>query len=157
MNLEGWLKVLSMVGAVIVFAVGVWEFQSSQRSQVETRRVEATKPFLEKQLALYAEAARAAAMRALTPPQSLLDRSVGKRDLRREGEDMFWRLYYGELALVEDRTVARAMVAFGDALKENAPDEILRSLSLDLAHACRDSLASSWNVYEWQAVPGKGK
>lgn len=62
----------------------------------------------------------------------------------------FWSLYWGELALVEDKSVEAAMVQFGRAL--NLPDAgtVLQQHSLALAHACRDSLAESWGVKKWR-------
>ena len=62
----------------------------------------------------------------------------------------FWELYWGELALVEDRRVEGAMKAFGDALIAGASADALQRLSLSLAHACRESLAESWGVEQWQ-------
>jgi hypothetical protein len=57
----------------------------------------------------------------------------------------FWQLYWGELAIVEDKEVERAMVAYGRELNRwtedgSDPPPELRRLSLDLAHACRASL-----------------
>jgi hypothetical protein len=53
------------------------------------------------------------------------------------------------LALVERGPVESAMVAFRRGLEGNAAPEELRQLSLDLAHACREELAKSWNVSHW--------
>jgi hypothetical protein len=52
----------------------------------------------------------------------------------------------GALALVEDSTVARAMIQFGNALKTNANQAELKIYALELMHACRDSIAESWKV-----------
>lgn len=60
--------------------------------------------------------------------------------------DVFWLLYWGPLALVEDSTVTRAMIQFGDALKTNVSQAELKIYALELAHACRDSIAESWKV-----------
>lgn len=46
--LDGWIKVLSVVGAAVAFAWGIVQFIAAQYSQLETRRIEATKPFLER-------------------------------------------------------------------------------------------------------------
>jgi hypothetical protein len=63
----------------------------------------------------------------------------------------FWALYWGELALVEDREVNDAMERFGEALKkDNTTLEELQELSLALAHACRGSMANSWGVAQWR-------
>ncbi|MEN6374469.1 MAG: hypothetical protein ABFD75_06760, partial [Smithella sp.] len=60
-NIDQWVKALSLLGAVVAFAWGVIQFVASQHAQEETRRIEATKPFLERQLKLYTEATQAAA------------------------------------------------------------------------------------------------
>jgi hypothetical protein len=63
----------------------------------------------------------------------------------RKARARFWELYWGELAVVEDKDVEHAMVRYGDALDRwtepgsDPPPELTR-LSLELAHACRDSL-----------------
>jgi hypothetical protein len=94
-------------------------------------------------LQLYTTASTAAATLATSDDQT--ERTAA---LKR-----FWSLYWGELALVEDRRVEQAMVKFGEGLKRNADREELQQLSLALAHACRDSLGASWGVKEWQTQP----
>ena len=135
-----------------------------------TRTVEATKPFLERQLQLYTDATRAAAAIATTEDEHELGSAV----------ERFMQLYSGELALVENEEVAKAMKDFrrgmrgilatatisGEAdLAVSAPRELvhreapikqepyaregMQMLSLNLAHACRKSLAKSWHVDAW--------
>jgi hypothetical protein len=60
-SLDSWIKLLTFLGAVVTFAWGVYQFFLTQRLQSETRRIEATKPFLDRQLKLYTEATQAAA------------------------------------------------------------------------------------------------
>jgi hypothetical protein len=118
MNFANTLKVLTVLGAIVSFVWGVyqWREKSSQELEarkqesqrlVETRRIEATKPFLERQLTLYAEATKIASQVA-TQGNS----ESGKKALAR-----FWELYWGELALVENRSVEAAMKRMGDALR----------------------------------------
>ena len=57
-----------------------------------TTRIEATWPFLERQLALYTEATRAAATLAATEDGPEQDAA----------EKRFWALYWDELALFEN-------------------------------------------------------
>jgi hypothetical protein len=146
-SLDAWVKALSLLGAAIAFAWGVIQFVAGQHSQAETRRIEATKPFLERQLKLYTEATQAAATLATSKSPQEVD-AASKR---------FWNLYWGELALVEDRRVEAAMVQFGRALETGSASPQLQQASLALAHACRDSLAESWGVSHWRnphaAVP----
>ena len=111
------------------------------------RKVELQRPFLDKQLALYFEAAQVVgALIAMTPA----DPEWAPREKR------FWALYWSELAMVEDPGVEGAMKKFGDNLvafknahEDNKPtEEALRRLSLsslDVAHAIRDSIARRWS------------
>ena len=59
-------------------------------------------------------------------------------------------MYWGELALVEDKQVEAAMVNFGKAFEVSGAGKGLQQYSLAIAHACRDSLAESWGVKQWR-------
>lgn len=139
-NLESWAKVLTLIGGVVAFSWGVYQFMINQRSQSETRRIEATRPFLDRQLKLYTDATQAAA----TIATSTSDNEITAARTR------FWSLYWGELALVEDNRVEAAMVEFGRALEGGSKGKEIAHLSLRLARACRDSLAESWGVKQWR-------
>jgi hypothetical protein len=147
---DDWLKILTVLGGITSFLWGVhqWREKSSQELEartlesarlVETRRIEATKPFLDRQLALYAEATKVAAQVA-----TQRDSDAGKAALAR-----FWELYWGELALVENRSVEAAMKRMGDALRRKASTEDIEQASLAVAHACRESLDKSWGIRAW--------
>jgi hypothetical protein len=139
-GLESWTIILTLVGGVIAFSWGVYQFISNQRSQAETRRIEATRPFLDRQLKLYTDATQAAATIATSSSQEEVVAARAR----------FWSLYWGELALVEDKRVEAAMVQLGRALEGGATGKDIAPLSLRLAHACRDSLAESWGVKQWR-------
>jgi DNA-binding winged helix-turn-helix (wHTH) protein len=60
---------------------------------------------------------------------------------RSSAERIFWILYCGPVVLVADeRFVTPAVKAFASAINIRAPNEILRSLCLELAASCRTSL-----------------
>ncbi|MBY0401414.1 hypothetical protein K2X89_14035 [Myxococcota bacterium] len=139
-NFDDRIKGLSALGGAIAFCWGVFQFTAGQQAQSETRRIEATRPFLERQLKLYTEATQAAATLSTSKDSNELDAS----------RKTFWLLYWGELALVEDKKVEAAMVQFGDALRKGSTEDLLQEHALTLAHACRDSLAESWGVKEWR-------
>jgi len=145
-TLETMLKILPVVGACVTFAWGVWVWKDNADDErgaaaaesaryAESRRIEATRPFLEMQLKLYTETALVTSRIATSGDQGTIGR--------------FWELYTGELALVENREVAQAMIAFGNALKRNKQAE-LRGLALTLTHRMRESLAKSWGTDAWQ-------
>jgi hypothetical protein len=139
-NLDSWVKALSLLGAAIAFIWGVVQFMAGQHTQAETRRIEATKPFLERQLKLYTDATQAAA--TLATSKDAQEIAAAKK--------RFWALYWGELALVEDARVEAAMVQLGRALDTGSQGQHVQAASLALAHACRDSLADSWGVAQWR-------
>ena len=148
-------KLIKVVGAIVAlgtFLWAIWTYGDTRRSEIEqqeqadkrtaeTRRVEATKPFLERQLKLYTEATQAAAKIATSHDESVIDEAVKR----------FWQLCWGELALVENKAVEGAMKQFGDGLRAELPRHEMEQLSLVLAHACRDSLAVSWGVKAWES------
>jgi hypothetical protein len=107
------------------------------RERAQSAEVEARKPFSSRQLGLYFDVVECVSRLALTSRSAPEFNSLC---------DTFWHLYWGSLALVEDQKVATAMVGFGEALKGGSEEAELQPRALELAHACRDSLAESWKV-----------
>lgn len=112
--------------------------ESQRNREIEAALREARKPFLERQQALYFEAASAASK------LSTLDEGAEKEAARKR----FYQLYWGELSVVEDELVEDAMVRFKNTLEEyqlgqTSKFEVQQS-SLMLAHSCRESLARGW-------------
>jgi hypothetical protein len=138
-------KTLKWVGAVVTLgglALGVANYLATVRRDVETRNLEARKQYLTRQLELYTEATRAAAKLATLKQDSSEFAAVKHR---------FWELYWGELSMVENREVESAMKLMGDCLNGDCRGcADLRMCSLNLAHACRRSLAESWGVQDWR-------
>jgi hypothetical protein len=134
-----WVTILATAGTLC------WSVVSALQSHA----IDARRPFLDFQLKLYQEATKMA---------SVLATSDDTKELQ-AAEARFWQLYWGELGLVEnggikseDGGVEGAMVRFGEELKKRGKDRnLLTHLALGLAHTCRNSLAQSWNVLDWQA------
>ena len=151
---EEFSKAATPLVAVGAFLWGIWTYQDTARRELaqqatadrqfgETRRIEATKPYLERQLQLYTEAVEVTAGLAVASPKERLTL-----------EPRFWKLYWGKLALVEDEDVAGAMVRMGEILLDpEATQEQISQAALDIAHACRNDIAEAWNVDLWRA-PG---
>lgn len=99
------MKALAIVGAAIW---ALWTYTQNSIEQREAVRRELRKPYDEKQLAIYLEAARVVAHLASMPNAS--DKEAT--------EKRFWELYWGELAFVEsqisvtDNSVESLMVTF---------------------------------------------
>lgn len=112
------------------------------------------RPFLEKQLAFYFEAAKATAKLATLPPERTASEDWAWAQKR------FWELYWGELGVVESTDVAAAMVHFGELLRSledcvktakddsskncTAQQKALEGPSLQLAHNVRTSIQKGW-------------
>ena len=151
-SLKNWATVVPLVIAALGFVWGVYQYFQGQKVRAEQvkldqdreavqRRIEARRPFLEKQLALYTEATHAAATIATSTDATAIATA----------QTRFRELYWGELALVEDSPVEQAMMAFGSGLDRGAGQSELQQLSLKLAVACRDSLAVSWDTPVWRS------
>jgi hypothetical protein len=160
-------------GIAVVFAglwtAGTWFYiqwqQSTAAAAAEiSRREQATqiairesqKPFLERQLAFYFEAAKVTAKLAtLTLGKSATNQDQPVHEDWAWARGRFWELYWGELAAVESPEVARAMVHFGNGLSElekcvNKGDSCIESQnslqapSIQLAHEIRESIEKGW-------------
>jgi hypothetical protein len=102
--IQAWLPVLTVVVGALW---GLYTFIDHQKEvareadrqqsqQAATRLLEAQKPFLEKQLALYFEAAQVVGKLVTLKPG---DTEWGNN------ENRFWQLYWSELSMVEDGTL----------------------------------------------------
>ena len=129
--------------AIATLLWGIYTYGETVKRTAETRRIEASKPFLDKQLALYSEATLNAAILATSSDAA----SLAKAKLR------FQELYWGELAMVERGNVEGSMIAFKNALDAGKPQTELTKLALKLAYACRDELVVSWGTDAWLRVP----
>jgi hypothetical protein len=139
---ERLTKIITVLGAVVAFAWGLYQY-------VDARKMEFRKGFWEKQFTLYSRASKAAAEIAIAPDLE----SVKKE--RAE----FWTLYWGELSIVESKGVHDAMVEFGKGLSElEANPErpgSLKQKSYFLARACRESLKTTWEPVPLDDIPVK--
>ncbi len=139
-RIEQALKVFGVLVAAAGFLWGIYQYFDKRDREIENTRVEAARPFLERQLKLYTEASQVAAVLATSED----------RAQRNKAEKRFFELYWGELALVENPGVETAMVRFKDGLVSGASPDQLQQLSLKLAGALRASLADSWGVDLWR-------
>jgi hypothetical protein len=137
MSLEGWklaLGIIPLLAAVLTGYCGVQQYRETREEQFRQR-------FWEEQLRIYA--------RALDATSTIA--SAASLEEANEARQQFWRLYWGEMSLLESKSVERAMIAFGDLLRmceaagrcDQAQD--LRAVSYHLAHCARESLIETWN------------
>jgi len=175
-----WRRLITYAPAVVVVAGGVWtvvtwwvaqsdEAHKNQRAREDALRVstrESQKPFLEKQLQFYFEAARVTAKLATLSPSH--EATTAAPENWEWARRRFWELYWGELGVVESPDVAGAMVRFGHRLNEVAvcferkeancqvKQATLEGLSLDLAREIRKSIELGWG-YSLPNIGGKSQ
>ena len=164
---KGWLPVLSVVAGALWGLYTYLDHQKTARAETEaarqqqaaagraqaerdsrTRLIEAQKPFLDRQLALYFQTAQTVG-RLVTEAWPSDD---WENDRRR-----FWQLYWSELTMVEHSGVAAAMSNFGrqlavvdasiQAKKPVDPADLrqLEQLALGVAGALRKGVENSWS------------
>jgi len=144
-SFEDMMQLVFAVGATIAFVWGAYVWRQDRKVQIENKRIEATKPFLAAQLELYLQITRVCS--SLVTHFDENDPSLFKRH---PDYHKFWQLYWGELALVENKDVESVMCLFGETLNsEHISKQQLEILSLRIAHACRYSLDRSWNIKAW--------
>ena len=184
LDFDQWFKVAGGLGAICTFLYTYYTWRDKSKNEFEatraqgqheadTRRIEATKPFLDLQLQHYIE---------ITKIVSCLATSEDDREME-SALKAFWQLYYGELALVEGPKVEAAMVKIGEELRRitakvigpangalagdqqgsgspagapPAADVVdrrnLQLLALNLTAAIRGSLDDSWGVEAWSGA-----
>lgn len=133
--MEKWSLVVPWLLSLGTALVGIWQFRAGQ-SQANKR------PFLEQQLAISIEATDTVARLATETDPEEWDKA----------RQAFWRLYWGRLALVEDRGVEARMVRFGRKIAtgpvaaDRLPMTELQDPAIDLAYAARQLILRSWNI-----------
>jgi hypothetical protein len=150
--LFGGLTAISLVAGGIYTIVQYFDAKQKDRDVRETDRatlqlqidamtLSARQAFNTRHIELCSRASEDAGVLATsTDPSRLL-----------KAKEDFWSLYWGTLGIVENREVEAAMVGLGNCLtaldqkdKTCAPE--LRSLSLNLAHACRAEVEKNFQV-----------
>ena len=132
---------LAISGAIIA----VLRYLDDKVHSTEIARREARKDFSVKQQEVY--------FKLIDATSTIANETKGTAD-RSAAEDRFWRLYWGEIVMVEDDAVAAEVDSFSDALWDE-PDNSVRMLngSMNLARACRESLGETWKVVQ-ATIPG---
>lgn len=129
--LDDWTKVAGLGAGLVGGGFALWKY-------LQTARIEGRKPFLSKQLEFYVEVCGVVSELCTTKDLAV----------RAKAEGRFWQLYYGQLAVFETPEVEQSMISIGNLLRrsDNLKWHGLKKESVRLAHACRDSIASSWSI-----------
>ena len=136
--------VATLVGSAIAFfADRDLQLEVAYR-QAKVNERESKRIYLEKQAEIYFEIVPLVSKLAIAESAELIE----KGDERR-----FWQIFWGELGMVEDTDVARAMDLFGVSLNafqgriDNGQCAKKRkAISITLSHCVRKSLGDSWDV-----------
>lgn len=131
-----WTTIVPWVISLVTIAFGWYQFVNNQ---AQSNR----EPFLKKQLELGFEVSDSVAVLA----------SSTDPDRWESARSDFWRLYWGQLSIVEDKAVEGAMIDLGRAIprkpvsKLTLPMTALQDPSYRLAHAIRELSMRNWDVY----------
>lgn len=106
----------------------------------DQRRVESIRPFAELRQQLYLDAVRAASV--LSNPY------LHTSDELAAARKRFWELYWGELSLVENIPIEKAMERLGDIFDSQLQCTPAQLATYELAHLFRDSLERTWGITE---------
>jgi hypothetical protein len=134
------IQSITLLLAVAGVVIGVWQYRETNSEQYKKEIWSAQKELFE--LAITAAT-------TIANGESLEAVSGARGD--------FWRLYWGNLAMLESRNVESAMVKFGNKLRECEKSKDpgcfpvpggysteLQHLALNLAHCARDTLRTTW-------------
>ena len=141
------VQVVSVVAGVVISVLSFNQARSREAAasglELEKRRIEASKPFLELRQKFYLEIIVAASVLASSDVHTEEERSKAKK--------RFLELYWGELSIVEDPRVETAMINMAwslDLISRDGQDPNEKpspqNASYQLSHAIRDSLFNSW-------------
>jgi hypothetical protein len=122
---ELWFKAASVAGVLIAALI-------SYNQYLDTARRELRRPFLEKRLQV--------CMDVSTQAATIVTESQPARE--QAARQALERLYWGQLAIFDDKAVGDAVDAFRKAMHDGkTPDA---RLAERIAHACRNLMQASW-------------
>ena len=143
-NVSVITAVATLVGSAIAFFIQRGDDIDQRVLQAKVNERESKRVFLDKQAELYFEA---------VPLVSKLANVKSPEQIEEKDERRFWHIFWGELGMVEDSDVARAMDLFGSSLQafqDQTGNAVCarqrRAISLVLSHCVRKSLGDNWGV-----------
>jgi hypothetical protein len=134
-SLERFITTITIIAGVII---SVNNLKITTVKNSESRKIEASAPFLKLRQELYLEALKNASI--------LATKDLHTEEEVKQAKKRFSELYWGELSLIEESSIEADMIAI--AMSENLTDSITptQKASYALAHAMRESLVKSWGV-----------
>jgi hypothetical protein len=150
---NGWtMTSISLLLTAFGLLAGVWQYRHTNSQQYKKEIWSAQKKLYERAIAAASEIANGKSLESVAEPRK-----------------KFWKLYWGNLALLESPNVSTAMVKFGEILGdcEKSNDKacfrpvpgnlrtILQVAALDLAHCARASLQKTWHPVDIGKLDGQ--
>ncbi|MCD0470735.1 hypothetical protein [Flavobacterium sp. JAS] len=129
---------ISTLSIIIGITLSVLNFRIAKEKEAESRKIEAAKPFLELRQKLYLE--------ALTNASILASQDFHTEEEVRKAKQRFAELYWGELSLIEEKNIEKAMIQVADSMNLNDSISPSKRATYNLAHSMRESLVNSWGI-----------
>lgn len=131
-----WVKIIGAFLTLLTICIGIFQYFHGQSHE---NYMEFKRNVWQKQLHTYTEACKYAGLIAMNPHDEEFEDNVKK----------FGGLYWGEMIMVEDSTVSKAMKDFYYAVIDFVPEDSnshrkLKYKANELAKACRISSNKTW-------------
>jgi hypothetical protein len=128
---------VTMFTAIIGIIISVLNYKIGKEKEALSRKIEASKPFLELRQKLYLEGLHNASI--LASPDLHTDEEI------KNAKKRFYQLYWGELSLVEESEVESNMILIASSLESGKLEDI-KNATYKLSHSMRNSLSKSWGM-----------
>jgi hypothetical protein len=131
-------SLIATVSVVVGVVITVMNLKLAREKEAESRKIEASTPFLKLRQELYLEALKNASI--------LASKDMHTEEEVKAARKRFSELFWGECSLIEESSIEADMIAIAES--ENLRDSITptQKASYALAHAMRESLIKSWGV-----------
>jgi hypothetical protein len=143
--LKSVVSIVTIVSVITGLVISIVSFSKASRKEAESRikdaesrKFEATKPFLELRQRLYLEALRNAAV--------LASKDLHTKEEVESARKRFSELYWGELSLVEEKDIKSHMQAIATAENLRDSSTLTQRLTYTMAQVMRESLVNSWRM-----------
>lgn len=129
---------ISTISIVVGIVLSVMNFRIAKEKEVESRKIEAARPFLELRQKLYLD--------ALNNASILASKELHTEEEVTKARKRFSELYWGELSLIEEKSIEQMMMAVASAEHLNDSVTATQGAVYSLAHKMRESLVKSWGI-----------
>jgi hypothetical protein len=134
---KSWATYITTLSIIVGIVISVLNFKVAKEKEVQSRKIEAAKPFLELRQKLYFE--------ALNKASILASQELHTDEEIKNAKKRFYELYWGELSLVEESSIESDMILIAKSLESGKLEET-KNATYKLAHSMRKSLIKSWGM-----------